>query len=128
MFALVKDVETYPDFLPWCQSTQILKATENEICAELVVARLGIRQSFATCNAFVENERMDLVLKDGPFRKLRGHWQFVALRKGACKVELNLEFEFSGALIDRAFGSFFHHAANTLVDAFCKRANEVYGG
>jgi len=128
MFRLVKDVETYPAFLPWCHSTRLLKSTEQEICAELVVARLGIRQAFSTCNRFEENKWMRLELRDGPFKKLRGDWKFLPLREDACKIELDLDFEFSGALIDKAFGSVFQHAANTLVDSFCKRADEVYGG
>ena len=128
MFQLVKDVETYPQFLPWCHSTRVLSQREGEVCAEIVVARLGIRQAFSTCNRFEENRWMEIELRDGPFRKLNGKWQFIPLREDACKVELALEFEFSGALIDKAFGSVFHHVANTMVDAFCKRADEVYGG
>jgi len=128
MFHLVKDVETYPLFLPWCHSTRLLKHTKREVCAEIVVARVGIRQAFSTCNRFEEGRWMGLELKDGPFKKLRGDWNFLPLREDACKVELDLEFEFSGLLIDKAFGSVFQHAANTLVDSFCKRADEVYGG
>lgn len=128
MFRLVKDVEAYPRFLPWCRSTRLLKSGEREICAELVVARLGIRQTFSTCNRFEENKWMRLELREGPFKRLRGKWIFLPLREGACKVELDLDFEFSGGFIDKAFGTVFQHAANTLVDSFCKRADEVYGG
>jgi ribosome-associated toxin RatA of RatAB toxin-antitoxin module len=128
MFELVKDVEAYPQFLPWCHSARVLREDEAQVCAEIVVSRLGIRQTFSTCNRYEENRWMRLELRDGPFRKLHGEWRFKALREDACKVELEMDFEFSGALIDKAFGSVFHHAANTLVDAFCKRADEVYGG
>jgi ribosome-associated toxin RatA of RatAB toxin-antitoxin module len=127
MFVLVKEVEAYPDFLPWCHSTRILRQSDNEVCAELVVARIGIRQAFSTCNRFAPGEWMSLELKEGPFKHLRGEWRFTALREDACKVELELEFEFSGSVINKAFGSIFNHVANTLVDAFCKRAKEVYG-
>ena len=68
---------------------------------------------------------MDIALKDGPFRKLQGVWRFTSLREDACKVELELDFEFSGRLINAAFGQVFNHIANTLVDAFCKRAREM---
>lgn len=128
MFQLVRDVEAYPGFLPWCHSTRILSSEENRICAELVVARIGIRQTFSTCNRFSENEWMELELRDGPFKYLRGRWSFLPLRQDACKVGLTLDFEFAGALIDRAFGAVFHQIANSMVDAFCKRADEVYGG
>lgn len=128
MFQLVKDVESYPIFLPWCQATRILRREDNCICAELVVARLGIRQTFSTCNHYVENEWMDLNLLAGPFKHMRGRWSFLPLRADACKVSLTMDFEFAGALIDKAFGTVFNQIANSLVDAFCKRADEVYRG
>ncbi len=127
MFALVYAVEAYPEFLPWCHSTRVLRREENQLCAEIVVARLGIRQAFSTCNRFERNAWMEIALQEGPFRYLQGRWNFLSLRPDACKVTLDLEFEFSGGLIDRAFGPVFHQIANTLVDAFCRRGDEVYG-
>lgn len=126
MFDLVYDVGSYPQFLPWCRSSKVLSETEEKICGQIEVARLGIRQTFSTCNRFERGTRMDIDLLDGPFRKLVGCWRFTALREDASKVELELDFEFSGSLIDKAFGSVFSQIANTLVDAFCKRADEVY--
>lgn len=127
MFDLVADVEGYPKFLPWCHSTELLSRSDNELCGRIEVARLGVRQKFSTCNRIDPPNRMQIDLIDGPFRKLTGAWTFSALRADACKVELELEFEFSGRLIDKAFGSVFGQIANSLVDAFCKRADEVYG-
>ena len=77
---------------------------------------------------FTTYERIDLKLKDGPFRRLEGSWTFQALREDACKVVLMMEFEFSGRLIDVAFGRFFNQAANSLVDSFVARARELHGG
>ena len=128
MYDLVNDVESYPEFLPWCRSTTLLSHNEKEMCAELEVARIGIRQKFSTCNTLHPHERIDLRLKDGPFSNLQGSWRITPLREDACKVELELEFEFSGKLINTAFGAVFNQIANTLVDAFCKRADEVYSG
>ncbi|KOR30293.1 cyclase [Achromatium sp. WMS2] len=127
MFLLVKNVHLYPEFLPWCQSTKVLSETDNRICAELVVARLGIHQAFSTCNNFEPGQWMEITLQDGPFSSLHGMWTFLPLREDACKVTLKLDFEFSSILIERAFGSIFNYAANSLVDAFCKRADAVYG-
>jgi ribosome-associated toxin RatA of RatAB toxin-antitoxin module len=128
MFDLVYDVASYPEFLPWCHRAQVISETAEQICGRIEVARLGIHQTFSTCNRFERDRRMDIALLDGPFRKLHGGWRFTPLRADACKVELDLECEFSGPLIDKAFGPVFHQIANTLVDAFCKRANEVYRG
>ena len=128
MFDLVYDVADYPAFLPWCHRAQVISETADQICGRIEVARLGIHQTFSTCNRFERDRWMEIALLDGPFRRLHGGWRFTPLRDDACKVELELEFEFSGPLIDRAFGPVFHQIANTLVDAFCKRAKEVYGG
>jgi ribosome-associated toxin RatA of RatAB toxin-antitoxin module len=128
MFDLVADMDAYPEFLPWCASAEIISRENDRICGRMVVARLGIHQAFSTCNRFVPGQHIELELKDGPFRKLQGAWTFRPLRADACKVELELDFEFSGRLIDKAFGAVFRQVANTLVDAFCKRAYEVYGG
>lgn len=127
MFDLVANMESYPQFLPWCAAAEILSREPNRFCGRMEVARMGIHQTFSTCNRFVPGERMELELDDGPFRKLQGAWTFRPLREDACKVELKLEFEFSGKLIDKAFGGVFRQIANNLVDAFCKRAEEVYG-
>lgn len=127
MFDLVANMEAYPQFLPWCVAAEILSRENNRMCGRMEVARVGIHQAFTTCNSFTPGERMELDLVDGPFRKLQGVWKFLPLREDACKVELELDFEFSGKLIDKAFGAVFSQIANTLVDAFCKRAEEVYG-
>ncbi len=126
MYDLVVAVERYPEFLPWCRSTRVISRSETEVCAEIEVARVGVRQKFSTCNPLVPDERVDIELRDGPFHKLHGGWSFTPLREGACKIELMLDFEFSGKLMDAAFGAVFNQIANTLVDAFCKRADEVY--
>jgi ribosome-associated toxin RatA of RatAB toxin-antitoxin module len=127
MFALVAGVERYKDFLPWCSDSRLIYDDGQELSGEIEVSRAGIRQKFTTCNKYEVGRRMELRLKSGPFKRLDGAWVFTPLREDACKVELTLNFEFSGALIDKAFGKVFHQIAITLVDAFCKRAAEVYG-
>ncbi|MEA3278444.1 MAG: type II toxin-antitoxin system RatA family toxin [Pseudomonadota bacterium] len=128
MFGLVLEMESYPAFLPWCSAAEVVSREDDRICGRIEVARLGIHQTFSTCNRFERDSRMEIELVDGPFHKLTGAWSFLPLREDACKVELELDFEFSGTLIDKAFGAVFNQIANTLVDAFCKRAEEVYGG
>jgi len=126
MFDLVRDVERYKEFLPWCADSALLSEEGNRICGRIEVERMGIRQTFSTCNVCDAPRRMDIHLKDGPFKSLHGAWEFTGLRENASKVSLQLEFEFSGRLISAAFGTVFSHIANNMVDAFCKRAREVY--
>ncbi len=128
MYDLVCDVESYPRFLPWCRTTRVISRSEGEVCGEMEVARLGVSQTFSTRNILHPYERIDIRLHQGPFKHLQGAWRFTSLGERACRVELNLEFEFSGRLINAAFGKVFGQIANTMVSAFSKRAGEVYGG
>lgn len=127
MFQLVNGIEDYPKFLPWCKESRILSRTEDEVRAMLDLERAGIRHSFTTCNRLQKNKMIEIRLLDGPFRQLEGFWRFDDLSGQFCKITLDLEFEFSNKLIGIAFGPVFHQVANTLVDAFCKRAEKVYG-
>ncbi|HEC17313.1 MAG TPA: type II toxin-antitoxin system RatA family toxin [Sedimenticola sp.] len=127
MYGVINDIESYPDFLPWCHSSRLISQTEREQCGQLEVARAGIRQKFTTRNRLHPNKRIEIRLEEGPFSKLEGEWRLTELRPDACKVELVLEFEFSGKLINSAFGRVFGQIATTLVDAFCGRLNELYG-
>lgn len=128
MFDLVADVEHYQDFLPWCSNSALVSRGDKELCGMIEVSRLGITQSFSTCNELDPPGRMGIALMEGPFRHLHGEWRFVELREDACKVMLTMEFEFAGKLIDAAFGKVFHQVANSLVESFVERAKEVYGG
>lgn len=128
MFDLVADVESYKDFLPWCSNSRRVSLGEKSMCGWIEVSRLGITQAFSTCNELYPPDRMTLTLNEGPFKQLHGEWQFITLREDACKVIMTMEFEFSGKLIDAAFGKVFHKIANSLVESFVRRAREVYGG
>jgi len=128
MFDLVKDFDRYPEFLPWCSGAEVFSDDGAKVCGRIEVARMGIHQQFTTCNQYQSPGRMSIALVEGPFKSLHGEWRFIALREDACKVVLDLKFEFSGHLINAAFGKVFQQIANTLVDSFCDRARQVYGG
>ncbi|GAB3023197.1 type II toxin-antitoxin system RatA family toxin [Bowmanella dokdonensis] len=127
MFDLVNDVSAYPCFLPGCAETKVLESDEAHMKASLLVSKGGLRQWFTTLNELKRGEYIRMQLVDGPFTHLRGGWQFIPLSEDACKIELNLEFEFSSRLAQMAFGKVFSSIASNMVDAFTKRAREVYG-
>ncbi len=127
MFELANSIEEYPRFLPWCRASEIIRQTDTEIEASLTIAWKGIHKSFTTLNRLCHYERIDILLVHGPFRHLEGHWSFIAHGEQGCRVNLDLEFELTGHFLDRFFQPVFHHIANSLVDAFCKRAVELYG-
>lgn len=127
MYELVNDVEAYSQFLPWCRSSSLLSQTEDEIRATIEIAHGSLRKSFTTCNRLQRNKMIEMRLEKGPFKHLEGFWRFDTLGEQACKVSLDLDFEFSNKLIGMAMGPIFSQIANTLVDSFSKRAVEVYG-
>lgn len=127
MFELVNAVEDYPRFLPWCHQSRIISRTEEEIIAELNINWKGVHKSFTTRNRLFPYERIEISLVNGPLHKLDGIWLFQALDEQACKIILDLEFEFTGHFVDKLFQPVFQYIANSLVDAFCKRAIELYG-
>lgn len=126
MFELVNSIEDYPRFMPWCHSSEIIHQTETEIEASLEIAWSGIHKKFTTRNCLYPYERIDIVLVHGPFRHLEGRWSFISYGTDGCKVNLDLEFELAGNMFDVIFQPVFNHIANSLVDAFCRRAAEIY--
>lgn len=127
MFALVNDIESYPRFLPWCGAAEVLQSGEDEIRARVEIAYGSVRKAFTTRNRLQKDKMIEMRLLEGPFRHLEGYWRFDSLGERACKVSLDLDFEFSGRLVGLALGPVFNQIANTLVDSFAKRAVEVYG-
>ena len=127
MYALVDDIASYPRFLPWCGGTDIVSREPGRTVATIKIDFRGLNQQFTTENQTTPHSQIRIRLLSGPFRRLDGEWRFQELAPGACKVNLNLEYEFSGQLLDRLLGPVFHHIADTLVDAFVKRAEAVYG-
>lgn len=127
MFRLVNDIESYPQFLPWCRTTRVLSRDEDEVRASIEIARGPVEKWFTTRNRLQQDKMIEIRLLDGPFRRLEGYWHFQDLGEDACKVTLNLEFEFSNPILRLAIGPVFSQIANSLVDSFCRRATDVYG-
>lgn len=127
MYALVEDVAAYPEFLPWCGSTEILKKEGDITHAAITIDFRGIKQRFSTENRAQPPQLIEMSLVDGPFRQLDGSWRFKALGDNACKIEFRLHYEFSSKLLEKIFGPVFHFIASTFVDAFAKRAQQLYG-
>ena len=127
MYALVGDIEAYPRFLPWCRSSRVLSSNDDEVRATIEMVKGGIHKSFTTCNRMQRHKMIDIRLLEGPFKRLEGYWRFEPLRADASKVSLDMEFEFANHLLRMAVEPVFTQIANSLVDAFCKRAVDLYG-
>lgn len=127
MFDLVDDVENYPKFLPWCSQTRVEFRDNKKTVATLHIKYHSVKSHFTTENEKEYPLRMSIKLVDGPFRRLEGAWHFKPLAENACKIEFQMSYEFSSKLFEKIIGSVFGHIANTFVEAFVKRADEVYG-
>ncbi|MBK8163011.1 MAG: type II toxin-antitoxin system RatA family toxin [Gammaproteobacteria bacterium] len=127
MYALVDDIETYPQFLPWCRSAREWTRGADEVKASIELHRGGIHKTFTTLNRLQKDKMIEMRLVEGPFHHLEGFWRFETLGAAASRVSLDLEYEFSSHLLRLAIGPVFSQIANTLVDAFCERAAELYG-
>lgn len=127
MYDLVSDIETYPDFLPWCKSADIHREDSTHVEASITIARSGFSQQFTTINTLVPGVSMELQFKSGPFSHLHGIWKFDQLGNEGSKVSLHMEFEFSNVLIGKAFGPVFGRVVDSMVNSFCARADDVYG-
>ena len=133
MYTLVTAIEDYPRFLPWCERAEVLERFEAGVTARLHLAYLGVRQSFTTRNVQVAGASVELQLVDGPFSELAGTWRFVPLpaaegpRAKACKVEFDLRYTFANAALEAVVSPVFDRIANTFVESFVKRAEQVHG-
>ena len=127
MYALVADVEAYPQFLPWCSGAEVKVLDAHKAVATLHVNYHGLRQHFTTENRMDKGALIEMKLVNGPFKHLDGFWRFAPLAEQACKVEFRLSYELSGKLMEKMAGPVFNHIANTFVEVFVKRAVSLYG-
>jgi ribosome-associated toxin RatA of RatAB toxin-antitoxin module len=130
MFDLVVDVAHYPQFLPWCDQAKVQERFENGMTAEIGIAFAGIHQKFITRNTHVPGREVHVKLVSGPFSNLDGHWKFTPVGEAgerACRIDLELQYGFQNMALAALVGPVFDKIASTMVDAFVKRAEQVYG-
>lgn len=133
MYDLVVAVEHYPQFLPWCERTEVLESSTETMKARLHLAYAGVRHAFTTQNRNDPARSVLIKLVDGPFSVLDGHWQFVPIgRPGgeepACRIEFDLSYAFASKPLEAVLSPVFDRVADTFVDRFVTRAEQVYGG
>lgn len=126
LYALVDDIEAYPSFLPWCLGAQVQERSAHSARATLTVGVAGLRQSFTTQNENRPGESIDMRLVEGPFRRFAAAWRFNALSPQACRIDFSLEYEFSSRALARVLEPLFDRIADTMVDAFARRATQLH--
>lgn len=127
MFELVDAVERYPEFLPWCGGATVHARDAQRTLATLDIRYAGVAQSFTTENIKSGQAEMLLQLRDGPFQRLNGAWRFRAIGDEGSKVSLELDYTFQNLLLEGAIGPVFGMIADTMIDRFVQRADQLYG-
>jgi coenzyme Q-binding protein COQ10 len=127
VFALVADVERYPEFLPWCVGVRVEDVSATERIATLKIAHGVLQTEFTTRNTLTPGAQIDMRLTHGPFRDLTGAWRFEAIGERGSRVNFKVEFEFKNRLTSAAFNAVFETLCGSIVDAFAVRARKVYG-
>jgi len=141
MYGLVTDVQGYPQFLPWCDRAEVIATHDDGVTARLHIAFAGVHQAFTTRNVQMPGHSVIMNLVDGPFSRLEGTWRFTPLHKPghtapagqdpidspACKVEFSLHYAFASRALSLVVSPVFDRIANTFVEAFVKRAEQVHG-
>lgn len=122
---LVNDVDRYQEFLPWCGGARVLSRDDRGYTASVDIAFKGLKRSFTTRNTMVDDQRMEMVLVDGPFSDLSGTWTFKAISSEASRISLSLSFGFSNRVVEAAVGPVFRLIADSMVESFCRRADEL---
>lgn len=126
LFALVADIESYPEFLPWCVGARIRERRPGLVVADLIIGFRMFREGFTSRVALDPPRRIDVTYTDGPFRYLANHWSFTPVAEG-CRVDFFVDFAFKSRLMQRVIEALFGEAVRRMVGAFEKRARVLYG-
>lgn len=127
LFAVVADIEKYPEFLPWCIATRIRRREGKVVHADMVIGFKMFRERFTTRDVLDPPRRIDVSYHDGPFKYLNNHWIFEPHGDGHCELDFYIDFEFHSRLFQKMVGVIFNEAVRIMVTAFEKRAREIYG-
>jgi len=126
MYSLVNDVASYPQFMDGCTAVEIIEHTQDTMLATLTLKKAGVEVNLTTRNQLVADSSIEMSLQDGPFKYFTGIWRFNVLTDSACKLSLDLAFEFKSRTFGRVATGMFSEVANNLVDALCRRAEDIY--
>ncbi len=125
MYEVVNGVADYPKFLPWCGEVKIHAEDETSMLASILMKKSGLNHWFKTQNLLQPGKSIEISLVEGPFKRLQGKWQFTEIQNQGCKIELELEFTAANGVASAIISSAFKQIANTMVDSFCARAQEI---
>ncbi|MGN7612756.1 type II toxin-antitoxin system RatA family toxin [Magnetococcales bacterium HHB-1] len=127
MYDLVVDMDSYPQFIPWCIQASKSDVKSDRFLAHMTVAFKGIRETFTTLDRVIPGKRVDIELKKGPFKHLKSTWVFEPMKKSSgTQIDFIIDFKFKSKLLDLTMGPVFYQATKKMVAAFTQRAHDLY--
>lgn len=128
LYALVADVERYPEFLPWCIASRITKREGDRVFyADLVIGYKMVREKFGSKVTLNEPNHIHVEYLSGPMKYLSNHWNFIPEKDGSCTIDFFVDFEFKNKILQNLIGVFFNEVVQRMVSAFEARAKDLYG-
>ncbi|MDC3313963.1 type II toxin-antitoxin system RatA family toxin [Alphaproteobacteria bacterium] len=126
LYALVLDVQKYPQFLPWCLAARVKSQTESELTADLIIGFNMFRETFTSYVEFDSDKlEIDVRYAEGPFKHLTNNWKFLPHEDG-CEIDFYVDFEFNSRLLQSVIEALFTEAVRRMVRAFETRADKLY--
>jgi coenzyme Q-binding protein COQ10 len=127
LYALVLDVQKYPQFLPWCMAARVKSQSERELAADLIIGFNMFRETFTSYVEFDPDKlEIDVRYAEGPFKHLTNNWRFLPHEDG-CEIDFYVDFEFNSRLLQSVIETLFTEAVRRMVRAFEARADDLYG-
>ncbi len=126
LFDLVAGVEAYPQFLPWCLSSRILKRDGDVFYADLIIGYKLVREKFTSKVVLDRPHSIRVEYLKGPMKYLSNHWQFIPEPNSHCTIDFHVDFEFRNIVFQKLMGVFFNEIVRRMVGAFEQRAKDLY--
>ncbi len=127
MFAMVADVGSYAEFLPWVAATRVRSNNDTEMVADVIVGFKGLREQFTSRVIKHRPGRIEVDYVDGPLKHLHNAWRFTDRPEGGCEVDFTVDFGFRNGIFERLAGQVFDRALRAMTNAFVERADALYG-
>jgi coenzyme Q-binding protein COQ10 len=127
LFAIVSDVKSYPEFLPWCTGARVYNVREGQFDADLLIGYKQFKERFTSRVTIEEPTKVYVDYLRGPLKHLYNHWHFLPQEDGSCIIDFDVDLEFNSSMLEFAIRRYFDEATKKMIAAFEDRAKRIYG-
>ena len=126
MFDLISDVSKYPEFLPWCVSTNIYNKSNDTFFSDMEIGFKFIKETFTSKVTLIESNKVCSEAISGAFKKMNNIWEINYISEQECEINLSIEFQFKSLILQNIIGKLFEKASKKMITAFEDRAYDLY--